>query len=198
MQRSEEVTFGRETQVVLIPDGVTHSLPEGTRGWVTQVLGGAATVQLETGRLVRVSAEDADAIGLKSESSADVDPNAPVTPERVWDVLRTCYDPEIPLNIVELGLIYELKLEEYRSPPSDAPGEESVPAEAPATGVDVTVVMTLTAPGCGMGQVLADDVSAKIRAMPGVAGVNVELTFDPPWGPDRMSEEGRLELGMFY
>lgn len=182
MQRSEEVTFARETVVVLIPDGVSQALPEGTRGWITQVLGGAATVQLETGRLVRVAAADADAIGRQAESSAEADPDAPLTADRVWDALRTCYDPEIPLNIVELGLIYELKL-----------------AESPTgTGVDVTVVMTLTAPGCGMGQVLADDVSAKIKALPGVGEVTVDLTFDPPWGPDRMSEEGRLELGMFY
>jgi probable FeS assembly SUF system protein SufT len=178
---SEEVAFSRETVVVLIPDGVTQTLPEGTRGWVTQVLGGATTVQLETGRLVRVAADDADAIGREIDVP-DVDPDAPLTPERVWDVLRTCYDPEIPLNIVELGLIYELKLRD-----DEANG-----------GIDIDVVMTLTAPGCGMGQVLADDVQSKLVALPGVRAVNVELTFDPPWDPGRMSEEAQLELGMFY
>ncbi|MEZ4241643.1 MAG: iron-sulfur cluster assembly protein [Myxococcota bacterium] len=181
MREPEEVTFSRETVVVLIPDGVTQALPEGTRGWVMQVLGGATTVQLETRRLVRVAAEDADAIGREVEQH-EVDDDGPLTPERVWDALRTCYDPEIPLNIVELGLIYELKLLEPEE------GE----------GVDIEVVMTLTAPGCGMGQVLADDVQAKLVALPGVHEVRVELTFDPPWGPERMSEEGRLELGMFY
>lgn len=181
MRGSEEVTFSRETVVVLIPDGVTQTLPEGTRGWVTQVLGGATTVQLETGRLVRVAADDADAIGREIEAST-WDPDEPLTPDRVWDVLRTCYDPEIPLNIVELGLIYELKLTEAED----------------GDGIEVDVVMTLTAPGCGMGQVLADDVQHKLDALPGVRSVRVELTFEPPWGPERMSEEAKLELGMFY
>lgn len=182
MGQSDEVTFQREVTVVLIPDGVPQLLPEGTRGWITQVLGGNYTVQLETGRLVRVGADDADAIGKEKVSAESADPDAPVTPERVWEALRTCYDPEIPLNIVELGLIYELMLKE------SAAGE----------GVDVDITMTLTAPGCGMGQVLADDVQSKVRALPGVQEVTVNLTFDPPWSPDRMSEEGRLELGMFY
>ena len=182
MPEWDEVTFARDTDVVLIPDGVSQTLPEGTRGWVTQVLGGNYTLQLETGRLVRVASADADAIGRSASDAAPVDPNAPVTPEGVWNVLRTCFDPEIPLNIVELGLVYELVLKEHE----------------PAPGVDVLVTMTLTAPGCGMGQVLADDVTGKLKAVPGVADVKVELTFDPPWSPERMSEEGRLELGMFY
>lgn len=181
MHQSEEVSFLRETQVVLIPDGLTQILPEGTRGWITQVLGGNYTVQLETGRLVRVGTHDADAIGRETAAATE-DADAPLTPERVWDILRTCYDPEIPLNIVELGLIYELMLKEHEG------GE----------GVDVEIIMTLTAPGCGMGQVLADDVQSKVRSLSGVVDVKVELTFEPPWGPDRMSEEGRLELGMFY
>lgn len=182
MGQSEEVTLRREVSAVLIPDGVQQMLPEGTRGWITQVLGGNYTVQLETGRLVRINSEDADAIGKSKETIEQADPGAPVTPERVWDTLRTCYDPEIPLNIVELGLIYELVLREA----------------AEGQGVDVDITMTLTAPGCGMGQVLADDVQSKVKALPGVSAVAVNLTFDPPWGPDRMSEEGRLELGMFY
>jgi probable FeS assembly SUF system protein SufT len=178
----EEVVFGRETEAVLIPDGFTQLLPEGTRGWITQVLGGNYTIQLETGRLVRVGAPDADAIGKQDDASAaeEHDPDAPVSEALVWDALRTCYDPEIPLNIVELGLIYGLDLDERDD------------------GTDVQITMTLTAPGCGMGQVLADDVEAKVRALPGVGDVKVELTFDPPWSPERMSEEGRLELGMFY
>jgi probable FeS assembly SUF system protein SufT len=180
--RAEEVTFQRETQVVLIPDGVQQVLPEGTRGWVTQVLGGNFTVQLETGRLVRLSSDQADAIGRQADGGATAGEDGPLTPERVWDALRTCFDPEIPLNIVELGLIYELALRQ-------APGSDQV---------DVDITMTLTAPGCGMGQVLADDVQAKVKALPTVGEVKVDLTFDPPWSPERMSEEGRLELGMFY
>jgi len=178
----EEVVFSRETEVVLIPDGYRQPMPEGTRGWITQVLGGNYTVQLDTGRLVRVASTDADAIGKSDEAAAPPahDPDAPLDEEMVWSALRQCYDPEIPLNIVELGLIYDLDLEESED------------------GHDVRIAMTLTAPGCGMGQILADDVEARVRALPGVRSVRVELTFDPPWSPERMSEEGRLELGMFY
>lgn len=179
--RMEEVTFARDADVILIPDGYSQVLPEGTRGWVTQVLGGHFTVQLETGRLVRLAADQADAIGKEAEVRAvDVDPDAPVDEDQVWEVLRSCYDPEIPLDIVELGLVYGLALE---------PDE---------TGTDVQITMTLTAPGCGMGQVLADDVQSKVESLPGVRAARVELTFDPPWSPERMSEEGRLELGMFW
>lgn len=180
--RMEEVRFGRDTTVVLIPDGYEQELPEGTRGWVTQVLGGNFTVQLETGRLVRVAAADAEAIGREAETAqATFDPDAPVDEDDVWDQLRTCYDPEIPLDIVELGLIYGLEL-----------------SAAEEGGTDVAVTMTLTAPGCGMGQVLADDVKAKVESLAGVRQATVELTFDPPWSAERMSEEGRLELGMFW
>jgi probable FeS assembly SUF system protein SufT len=182
MRQWEEITFARDTEVVLIPDGTPQTLPEGTRGWITQVLGGNFTLQLETGRLVRVNSGDADAIGQSGAAATSIDPDAPVTAERVWEALRTCYDPEIPLNIVELGLIYELALRKQTE------GER----------IDVDVTMTLTAPGCGMGQVLTDDVTSKLRGLPGVGEVKVDLTFDPPWGPERMSEEGRLELGMFY
>jgi len=178
----EEVVFGRETEVVLIPDGYRQPMPEGTRGWVTQVLGGHYTVQLDTGRLVRVSSDDADAIGKSDEvpERPKYDPDRPLDQEMVWDALRQCYDPEIPFNIVDLGLIYDLGL------------------EASDEGHDVRIAMTLTAPGCGMGQVLADDVEYRVRALPGVRSVRVELTFDPPWTTDRMSEEAKLELGMFY
>ncbi len=179
--RMEEVTLARDAEVVLIPDGYNQLLPEGTRGWVTQVLGGNFTVQLETGRLVRLAAADADAIGKEREvEEVSFDPDAPVDDDQVWSMLRTCYDPEIPLDIVELGLVYGLQIE-----PSDG-------------GTDVAITMTLTAPGCGMGQVLADDVQSKVESLPGVRAARVELTFEPPWSPERMSEEGRLELGMFW
>jgi len=178
----EEVVFRRETEVVLIPDGYRQPLPEGTRGWITQVLGGNYTVQLDTGRLVRVASEDADAIGKADEIQArpEFDPDAPLDESKVWAEIRHCYDPEIPFNIVELGLIYELGLEKTDQ------------------GHEVRILMTLTAPGCGMGQVLADDVQYRVQALPGVKSVRVELTFDPPWTPDRMSEEAQLELGMYY
>ena len=180
----EEVFFDRDVRVVLIPDGYEIPVEEGQRGWITQVLGGNYTVQLDTGRLVRVNAVDADAIGREAlvlPDAGQVDVEATVEEAQVWDQLRECYDPEIPLNIVELGLIYGVKV--------------NVMDEG---GYRVDVEMTLTAPGCGMGQVLADDVDFRIRALPGVREANVELVFDPPWSPDRMSEAGRLELGMFF
>lgn len=182
--RLEEVHFTRETEVILIPDGLPQRLPDGTRAWITQVLGHHYTLQLETGRLVRLSAFEADAIGKPPLMAPEaLDSDEPLSEERVWDVLRTCYDPEIPLDIVQLGLIYGVEL---MKPDAD---------DAPA---HVHVMMTLTAPGCGMGQVLADDVASSVRGLPGVGTVDVQLTFDPPWTPDRMSEEARLELGFFY
>ncbi len=176
---SSEVRFATDTHVVLIPDGVTIRVPAGTTGWITQVLGGNTTVQLDTGRLVRVAAADVAAIGGEAPVQAKVE-DGPTTPERIWDVLRTCYDPEIPHNIVDLGLVYEMGVGE-----GDA-------------GLDVSIAMTLTAPGCGMGPVLVADVEAKVGALPGVASVKVDLVFDPPWGPERMSEASRLEMGMFW
>ena len=180
----EEVAFSRDVRVILIPDGYEIPVEEGARGWITQVLGGHYTVQLDTGRLVRVSSADADAIGreaIKAPSAEDVDPDAEVTDEQVWDQLRQCFDPEIPLNIVELGLIYDIEI-----------------LQLDEGGHRVNVEMTLTAPGCGMGQVLADDVEFRLRSLPGVRDANIELVFDPPWSPDRMTEAGRLELGMFF
>jgi len=181
MHMMEPVEFQRDCEVILIPDGYAITALVGTRGHITQVLGGNWTVQLDTGRLVRVSARDADALGkdvgaLEEQFEDDVDVNQ----EFIWDRLRQCYDPEIPVNIVDLGLIYRIDIQEL---------SESTKS--------VHVDMTLTAPGCGMGQVLADDVEATVRALPGVERVEVEIVFDPPWSPDLMTEEARLELGMF-
>lgn len=178
----EEVEFSRDVRAILIPDGYEVPVEAGTGGWITQVLGGNYTVQIETGRLIRVNARDADAIGKDAVRPEKVssDPNAPVDIENLWEALKGCYDPEIPLNIVEIGLIYDVRV--FKKD----------------VGHRVEVDMTLTAPGCGMGQVLADDVE---RAMLGIAGVDealIELVFDPPWTPERMSEAGRLELGMFF
>lgn len=176
-----EVTFQRDTEVILIPDGYAITVPEGTDAYITQELGGNYTVSLPTGRLVRVDADQADAIGMQFSVSGETpDPTGPVDQARIYEVLRSCYDPEIPVNIVELGLIYGCSL-----------------TEAGGGGQTVDVLMTLTAPGCGMGQVLKDDVERKISNLHGVDQVNVELTFDPPWGPERMSDEARLTLGMF-
>ena len=177
----EEVVFNREAEVIQIPDGTPITVPIGTGGWVMQLLGGNFTIRLDTGHLVRLRGEEADAVGLdvpdaakRAEGHADA-----FDVELVWEQLRTCYDPEIPVNIVELGLIYGVEVSDN------------------GYGKHVDVKMTLTAPGCGMGQVLKDDVEYKVSNLPGVASSLVEIVFDPPWTPEKMSEEAQLELGFF-
>lgn len=181
MHMMEPITFERDCEVVLIPDGYTITALNGTRGHVTQVLGRHWTVQLDTGRLVRVSADDGDAIGKHLDGGLEELPDdVVVDDDLVWERLRGCYDPEIPVNIVDLGLIYRVHTTDLE-----------------AGGKWVQIEMTLTAPGCGMGQVLADDVDATVRRIPGVDKVEVDVVFDPPWAPELMTEEARLELGMF-
>jgi probable FeS assembly SUF system protein SufT len=177
---NEPVEFGREISVVMIPDGTPLIVPDGTRGAVIQVLGGNFTIRLDTGHLVRLSGADAAAIGREVPHDAVAPTATEFNESLVWAQLRTCFDPEIPVNIVDLGLIYGIQVEEVEG-----------------GGKRVSVTMTLTAPGCGMGQVLKDDVEGKVRGVPGVVDAAVDLTFDPPWGPDRMTEEAQLELGFF-
>ena len=177
---NDAVEFQRETAVVQIPDGTPLTVPSGTRGYVMQVLGGNFTVRLETGHLVRVAGSDAPAIGQDIPPEALGPAPGGDVEQQVWAQLKTCFDPEIPVNIVDLGLVYSLAVE-----------------DADGAGKRVTITMTLTAPGCGMGQVLKDDVEAKVRGIPGVVDALVDLTFDPPWGPDRMTEEAQLELGFY-
>jgi len=175
--------LGRDVDAIEIPAGYWVTLAAGTPVRVVQALGDTYTVLVDEGFLVRILAEDADALGLDPPPGADA--GAPAAAEgatleeRVWQQLRTCYDPEIPVDIVELGLVYGCRL---------TPQEEG--------RTRVKVEMTLTAPGCGMGDVLCDDVRRKLRALPGVADVEVELVLDPPWDPSRMSEAARLQLGL--
>jgi len=176
----DPVEFLRDVLVVQIPDGTPLTVPTGTRGYVMQILGGNFTLRLETGHLVRVNGQDAPMIGLEVPPEALGPAPGGDIEDQVWAQLRTCFDPEIPVNIVDLGLIYGLAVE-----------------AADGDGKLVKVTMTLTAPGCGMGQVLKDDVESKVRGVPGVVDAQVELTFDPPWGPDRMTEEAQLELGFY-
>jgi probable FeS assembly SUF system protein SufT len=185
MNASEEITLDREVASVLVPHGTTLILPAGTKVRITQALGGTFTVTTDLGYMVRIPGKDADALGLEPPSETALSPaDASVTKEQldeqVWEQLRTCYDPEIPVNIAELGLIY---------------GCEVTPH--PEGGHQVDVRMTLTAPGCGMGDVIASEVDAKLRALPGVRDVHVELVFDPPWDLSMMPESARLALGMF-
>lgn len=179
--QNEPVTFTRDCDAVLIPIGEQVTLHEGMSGFLTQALGGSFTVYIE-GNLFRIAGIDADAIGLEPTRPPEVPDDA--TPEQfeavVWDQMRTCYDPEIPINIVDLGLIYECEIER-----SDAGMRH------------VTVKMTLTAPGCGMGDILTQDVREKLEIIPTVEQADVELVFDPPWNQAMMSEAARLEAGLF-
>ncbi|HRQ64728.1 MAG TPA: putative Fe-S cluster assembly protein SufT [Xanthomonadaceae bacterium] len=178
---SEPVRFERDCDAVLVPQGEQVRLPAGSVGYITQALGGSFTVYVE-GNLFRIRGSDADAIGKTPlpapelpEGASDDD-----VEKLAWQQLRTCFDPEIPVNIVDLGLVYECAIK----PASD--GRR-----------DVAVKLTLTAPGCGMGDTLVDDVRAKLELIPTVAEADVELVFDPPWNRDMMSEAARLEMGLF-
>lgn len=186
MYRSEEIVLSRECDAVLIPSGDLTTLPAGLSVRITQSLGDTYTVITENGLLARIDATNADAIGKEPPpvvQNATVGQHVghfgEVTSDMVWDQLRTCYDPEIPVNIVELGLIYAVEI-----------------ADSDQGGKDVHVRMTLTAPGCGMGDVLRKDIDRKISKLPGVRTAEVEVVLEPAWSPDKMSEAARLELGM--
>jgi len=178
---NEPVMFSRDCDAVMIPSGDEVTLPEGVSGFLTQSLGGSFTIYIE-GNLFRIAGVDADAIGKEPIRPPQVPPNA--TEEEletvIWNQLRTCYDPEIPINIVDLGLIYSCEL---------------LPGSSPQERI-VNVEMTLTAPGCGMGDILAQDVRDKLEIIPTVMAANVDLTFDPPWNQSMMSEAALLEAGM--
>jgi probable FeS assembly SUF system protein SufT len=188
MHHYETVTLSREVDAVRIPSGEKGFIPAGTEVTITQVLGGSFTVQFDGG-LARIEAKDADALGKQvaaptppASTPAGV-PAGPRTREQidkeVQAALRTCYDPEIPVNIADLGLIYNCELTEL--------GAESY---------KVDVKMTLTAPGCGMGPVLVQDVQNKLLCLEGVDDVAVELVWDPPWNQGLMTEAARLQLGL--
>ncbi|KAB2962724.1 MAG: putative Fe-S cluster assembly protein SufT [Thermoanaerobaculia bacterium] len=179
---TEEILLERELSAIVIPHGYRTSLPKGTKVRVLQTLGDSATVSADFGGLFRIDPDDFPAIGLSElpQPDREAELSRPLE-ERVWDVLRSCYDPEIPVNIVELGLIYDCRVD----PP--AAGAKS----------DVHVKMTLTAPGCGMGDVLAADIQHKLEKMADVGRAEVEVVFDPPWNQSMMSEAARLQLGFF-
>jgi probable FeS assembly SUF system protein SufT len=180
MQSQEYAVVSRECKGIQIPEGNLVILSPGTRVRITQSLGGSYTVVTERGYLLRIDDRNADAIGKGSVAPGQSLDASVSLEERVWDALRTCYDPEIPVNIVDLGLVYSC---------------EVIPA--PESGAAVDVKMTLTAPGCGMGPVLAQDVKDKLAALPGVARADVEIVFDPQWNQNMMSEAARLQLGLF-
>jgi len=178
---SEPIQFSRDCEAVMVPQGDHVNLPAGTAGYITQALGGSFTVFVD-GNLFRVAGLDADAIGKQIVPPPQLPDNA--TDEDVealvWSQLRTCFDPEIPVNVVDLGLVYTCELERSED------GQRKV-----------NVRMTLTAPGCGMGEVLVEDVRAKVELVPTVSEADVELVFDPPWNQSMMTESARLQVGMF-
>ncbi len=177
-QRSIELE--RDCEATLIPSGAKVRLSQGEQVVLTQTLGGSFTVRTEVGDLARIAALDADALGLevKSANREPVD-EGPFDMQRVIEELKTVFDPEIPVNVVDLGLIYACEAQPL--------------AEG---GQRVEIKMSMTAPGCGMGDVLKEDARARVQTVPGVAEVDVEIVWEPPWDQSRMSEAARLQLGM--
>lgn len=181
-RRSEPAVLQRDCPGTEIPGGDKVSLPQGSSVTVIQSLGGSYTVMTDQGYMVRIDGKDADALGaqyVKPEVEIKpADPDGPFEESEVWEQLKTVYDPEIPVNIVDLGLVYKC---------------ESKPlAEG---GYRVEVQMTMTAPGCGMGGVLKEDVRQKVLGLSGVKEADVEVVWEPPWDPSRMSDAARLQLG---
>jgi probable FeS assembly SUF system protein SufT len=186
--RTPAILLHRDCAALRVPSGERATLPSGVPVYLVQSLGGAYTVQAPTvGGLFQIAAADADALGLEAPEAAApkaVTHGGPASEDDVWRALRQCYDPEIPVNVVDLGLVYDLTV-------TKVPGGAPMPG-----GAHVTVKMTLTAPGCGMGPAIAADARARILALPGVASADVALVWDPPWSAEMMSPEGRRILGV--
>ena len=177
MATAEQIVLARDVDATQIPSGIPHRLQTGTSVRMMQSLGGSYTVLTDMGYMVRVDAKDADALGLTPSAAATDDPQE-FSEQLVWDKLKTVYDPEIPVNVVDLGLIYLCHI----TPVSE--------------GNKIDIKMTMTAPGCGMSDVLKSDIERKVSALPGVKELTVEVVFDPPWHPGKMSEAARLQLGL--
>jgi len=183
----DTITTTRDIDAILIPLGTPVTIPAGAMVLITQELGGTYTVSV-SGNLARIEGKDADALGLgdnredveETVAEQTTEATGPVDEQAIWDVLKSCYDPEIPVNIVDLGLVYDVHVVET---------DEGKP--------HVDIVMTLTAPGCGMGPFIVDDVRAKTLSVENVNDVEVQLVFDPVWDRSMMSDEARLQLGMF-
>ncbi len=177
---SEPVQLYRDVAAVMIPSGDEVILRKGSSAYITQALGGSFTIYLD-GRLFRIAGEHADALGKDPVPPPTLpdDASEKDVEQLIWDQMRTCFDPEIPINIVDLGLIYSCQLNSVEG------GDRWV-----------DVVMTLTAPGCGMGDILVHDVKSKLEIIPTIKRANVELVFDPPWNQEMMSEAARLQTGM--
>jgi probable FeS assembly SUF system protein SufT len=177
--RPQPIELTRDCVATLIPSGERLQLGRGERVLVTQALGGSFTVQITQGRLARIAAEDADALGLDAPQGVLPQAGGAFDIQQVLDMLRTVYDPEIPVNVVDLGLIYQCTAR----PLADG-------------GQRVEIKMSMTAPGCGMGDVLKEEARARVQSIPGVSQVEVEIVWEPPWDQSRMSDAARLQLGL--
>jgi probable FeS assembly SUF system protein SufT len=179
---SEPVTLSRDVEAVIVPAGTPITLKAGLSGFLTQALGGSFTIYID-GNLYRIAGAQADAIGKEVLQAPELPPGATEDDVRelAWAQMRSCYDPEIPVNIVDLGLVYDCSV----TPAGN--GQRKV-----------SVSMTLTAPGCGMGEVLVRDVREKLELIPTVAQADVQLVFDPPWSQSMMSEAAKLQTGMMW
>ncbi len=182
MYENTEFTLSRDCEAIQIPSGQKTTIPAGTQGVITQSLGGSYTIATYQG-LGRVAEKDLDALGLEKPQSQQTQKasstDGEVSEENVWNQLRQCYDPEIPVNIVDLGLVYDCRL-----------------LKKEGGGTRVEVKMTLTAPGCGMGPAIAHDAQSKILSIDGIDEADVQLVWDPPWNQNMISEAGRMKLGM--
>ena len=178
MHQREKTTIRREVEAIQIPDGVKVVIPGDSEVWITQQLGGSFTIMTERGAMYRIDEKDADALGFEPPKVDSARLAEGSLENRIWEQMKKCFDPEIPVNIVDLGLVYDCQIEDPE-----------------AELKTVAVKMTLTAPGCGMGPVLAEDVKTKIESLPDVAEADVEIVFDPPWTMNMMSEAARLQLG---
>ncbi len=180
MRMSDEIQLKREVEATAIPAGTKKRLSQGTAVVVTQDLGGTFTIHATAeGGLFRIEGKDADALGRKVSETGVIDSNKEAGEEDVWGVLKTCYDPEIPVNIVDLGLIYSMELKK-----TDGGGRRA------------EVKMTLTAQGCGMGPSIAADARQKILSLSGIEEAQVDVVWEPPWGPQMITPDGRKKLGM--
>ena len=187
MQSNESVTLKREVEASVIPVGTKVTLQAGEQAYITQTLGGTYTVVVN-GNMFRIEGKDADALGMEPAAKPAISAAAsggPISAEKlekeIWNQMRSCYDPEIPVNIVDLGLIYDSKI-------------EPIPGTKDSYRVDVK--MTLTAPGCGMGPALQQDVQNKLLSLEGVDDVNVELVWEPQWNQGMLTEAAKLQLGL--
>ncbi|HEX4441296.1 MAG TPA: putative Fe-S cluster assembly protein SufT [Thermoanaerobaculia bacterium] len=179
MQMRKDATVSRDVPAREIPSGTPITLRAGDPVIITQSLGGSYTVMTPVGFLARIDGKDADAIGEPVVAGDAAAQEGKTTEQRAWDQLKTCYDPEIPVNIVDLGLVYSCEL-----------------SPLPDGGEKIDVKFTLTAPGCGMGDVLREDIKSKLLSVPGIEEADVQVVFDPPWSLQMMSDVAKLQLGM--